>query len=35
MEKKQTPLNVETFTQDEARRKNIPMAVFQSMLDKD
>ncbi len=32
MAKKQTPLNVETLTHEEARRKNIPTAEYQSVM---
>ncbi|MFZ4439121.1 MAG: site-specific DNA-methyltransferase [Syntrophales bacterium] len=35
MAKKQTPLNVETLTHEEARRKNIPTAEYQSVMQKE
>jgi len=35
MAKKQTPLNVETLTHEKARRKNIPTAEYQSVMQKD
>jgi len=35
MAKKKTPLNVETLTHDEARRKNIPTVEYQSVMRKD
>src|SRR3974390_3011745 len=35
MAKKQTPLNVEALTHDEARRKHIPTAEYQSVMRKE
>jgi adenine-specific DNA-methyltransferase len=35
MAKKQTPLTVETLTHDEATRKNIPTAEYESVMQKD
>jgi adenine-specific DNA-methyltransferase len=35
MAKKQTPLNVETLTHEEARRRNIPTAEFQTVMQKE
>ena len=35
MAKQKTPLTVETLTHDDARRKNIPTAEYQSIMDKD
>jgi adenine-specific DNA-methyltransferase len=35
MAKKQTPLNVEALTHDEARRKHIPTAEYQSVMQKE
>jgi len=35
MAKKQTPLNVETLTHEEARRRNIPTAEYQSVMQKE
>ena len=35
MAKKKTPLNVEALTHDEARRKNIPTAEYQSVMRKE
>jgi adenine-specific DNA-methyltransferase len=35
MAKKQTPLNVETLTHEKARRKNIPTAEYQSVMQKE
>ena len=35
MAKKQTPLTVETLTHEEARRKNIPTAEYQSVMQKE
>jgi len=35
MAKKQTPLTVETLTHEEARRKNIPTAEYQSVMGKE
>jgi adenine-specific DNA-methyltransferase len=35
MAKKQTPLNVEALTHDEARRRHIPTAEYQSVMRKE
>ena len=35
MAKKKAPLTVETLTHDDAKRKNIPTAEYQSVMDKD
>lgn len=35
MAKKQTSLTVEALKHEDARRKNIPTAEFQSVMDKD
>jgi hypothetical protein len=35
MAKKETPKTVETITHEEARRKNIPTAEFQSVMGKE
>jgi len=35
MAKRQQPLNVETLTHEEVRRKNIPTAEYQSVMQKE